>query len=197
VASGPNPVARVLFLQAVARCVPQAVSALATLEGDDPEALRAWAIRWGFTDDRNRNDWMLRHARNHVQLWRDHPDLVGRWWMFPMMMRWEPIVPAAPSWHYLNGESKTAYLKRQRAYLDTLERMPGIGPMPEKETMVSFEWLALHHVGRWRYEQIAREYGNSKGYPDVPAISRAITDTASLIGLTLRPTRGRKLSPAS
>jgi hypothetical protein len=75
--------------------------------------------------------------------------------------------------------------------------MPGLAPTPKKTALVQFEWLALHHVGQWTYLQIARRYGNAKGYPDIAEISKAITRTAKLVGLTLRAGRGRKLGPTT
>ena len=107
--------------------------------------------------------------------------------------RWEPVFPMAPSWNPIT-ETEAAFRARMDAYIATCQATPGLVKTPTKETRDSFEWLALHHVAHWTYDRLAGRYGNEHGYPDGPAISRAITDTAALIGLTLRPGRGRKLS---
>jgi hypothetical protein len=173
-----------LFLDAVARCVPDAMRALAQSADDE---LDAWAARWGFLDP-----WALRAAQHHVTFWRAEPQYAGRW-MTALAEQWHPVFPVGPSWNPIT-ETEAAFRARVDAYIAACLAMPGLTRTPEKEAVTSFEWLALHHVGQWRYERLARRYGNSKGYPDIPAISRAITDTAALIGLTLRPNRGRKLS---
>jgi hypothetical protein len=185
-ANGPNPFARWLFLDAVERCVPAAVQTLARVTDD--AGLETWAAQWGFSDD-----WALRAARLHVALWRDEPVTVGHWMPVSMTVQWEPVFPAGPSWNPTT-ETEAAFRARVDAYIATCRAAAGLTTTPEKDTVTPFEWLALHHVGRRRYDQLAHQYGNDKGYPDVPAISRAITDTAALIGLTLRPGRGRKLS---
>jgi hypothetical protein len=64
-ASGPNPAAQICFLEAVALCVPQALDDLASRDATDASQLQAWARQWGFADD-----WLRRHARTHVRLWR-------------------------------------------------------------------------------------------------------------------------------
>ena len=73
------------------------------------------------------------------------------------------------------------------AHIASLKRTPGIARTPQKDSdTVHFEWLALHHVGRWTYEPIVERYQDVEGRPDVPAVSRAITETAQLVGLTPR-----------
>jgi hypothetical protein len=189
-ASGPNPAAQICFLEAVALCVPQALDDLASRDATDASQLQAWARHWGFADD-----WLRRHARTHVRLWRDHPDLRGRWSIFTPSVRWEPILPAAPSWNLTKGEPEAEYHRRHKAYIATLKRTPGLAATPEKrDSGVHFEWLALHHVGRWTYKRLAERYQNTEGNPNESAISRAVTETAALVGLTLRPARARKLT---
>jgi hypothetical protein len=182
-----------LFLQAVAQYVPEAVHALVEVRDistdNDPEPLRVWAEHWGFTDD-----WLLQTARTHVELWRADPTLAGRWQMVSATARWEPVFPPAPSWNPIT-ESETAFRRRVGAYIAICKQMPGLMSTPTKASLASFEWLALHHVGRWTYTKIAAKYSSPEGYPDMPAVSRAIHSTAALIGLTLRPRRGRKLRP--
>jgi hypothetical protein len=187
-AAGPNPYGRWLFLDAVARCVPDATRTLALVTDD--AALHAWAAQWGFSDD-----WARRSAGLHVAFWRDHPAYVGRWMIGSFTPTWEPVFPAGPSFNPTT-ETEAAFRSRVDAYVATCLAAPGLTTTPEKETVTHFEWLALHHVGKRKYEYLAARYGDRNGYPDIPAISRAIHDTAAMIGLTLRPGRGRKLSPA-
>lgn len=189
VANGPNPTARILFLNAVARCVPEALTTLASLPAAD-DAVLPWAEHWGFTDT-----WMLRHARNHVRLWADLPDTVGRWLSYPTIVSWQPIFPAPPSAWSPMSESESAYRARIEAYIATVKATPGATPTPERRKLDEhFEWLALHHVGRLTYEQIADRYYQNDDSPKEKAIGHAITDTAALVGLTLRFARGRKSS---
>ena len=55
-----------------------------------------------------------------------------------------------------------------------------------KRTLKHFRWLALHQVGQLTYEQLAEHEQGESGL-DISTISRALTATATLIGLTLRP----------
>jgi hypothetical protein len=55
-----------------------------------------------------------------------------------------------------------------------------------KRTLTHFRWVALHQVEYLTYEQIAQHEQDEAGL-DMSTISRAITTTARLIGVTLRP----------
>jgi hypothetical protein len=186
-AKAANPHARWLFLMAVERCVPEALAALARVYGTDTAALDAWAQRWGFTDD-----WARRIASLHVTLWRENPTLAGRWQIVSAAVAWEPI-PAAVSWNPV-AETEAAFRERVNTYIAACKRN-GLMPTPTKEDVRHFEWLALHHVaGDYPYQRIVERYQDADGSPDVSAVSRAMKQTAALVGITLRPTRGRKLS---
>ena len=56
-----------------------------------------------------------------------------------------------------------------------------------KRTLEHFRWLALYHVEGLTYDELARHEQDKQGHPDPSTISRALTQTAALIGITLRP----------
>ena len=160
-ALGPNPVARWFFLNAVAQCVPEAIHQLVSvcefdLE-DDETPLIVWAEHWGFTDA-----WALATARLNVGLWRAEPHYAGQWMMMSTTVRWEPVFPVGPSFNPIT-ETEAAFRTRVDDYIATCLATPGLTLTPEKKTLKHFEWLALHHVGRWKYERIIQRDGNRKG----------------------------------
>jgi hypothetical protein len=69
--------------------------------------------------------------------------------------------------------------------------MAGWKPVPEKRNLDHFVWLARYQVGKRTEAQIAEEAQDEHGFPDIPAVSKALTSTAQLIGLQLRPAQGR------
>ncbi len=183
---GVNPYAQLVFLHAIASCVPEALDELVALpptafgEYADAAPLRAWATQWGFSDP-----WLLSTARNHAALWREHPEMRGRWHGFAGF-NWEP--PSCVLNRFT--ESKASFEAREREYIDRLKATSAINPTP-LIPWSHFERLALHHVGGWTLARLADRYANSKGYPDIPALSRELKQTASLVGLTRRKGRGR------
>jgi hypothetical protein len=187
---GPNPMARTLYLHAVWRCVPEALHALVALNPQGEAPLRAWAETWGFSDD-----WALDCARAHAQYWRDDPNLFGHW--IVMVPNWEPIFPNGPSWNPI-AETEAAFRARVNAYIAGVKQTPGIKATPEKRGAIDpgkehFEWLALHHVGKWTEAAITEKYQDADRGLNVGSVSEAITKTAELVGLTLRSAPGRRL----
>lgn len=57
-----------------------------------------------------------------------------------------------------------------------------------------FIWLIEHQINGLRYEDIAQTYQGKQGL-DIRLISEAVTRLAKMIGLTLRPARGRSGNP--
>ncbi|CAN5530559.1 hypothetical protein BH23ACI1_BH23ACI1_31190 [soil metagenome] len=184
----PNPWARMAFLEAVERCVPHAITALLAVHPDDAHSLDAWATEWGFTDD-----WLRDRAEWHTRLWRDVPELAGRWQSAGGVCGWEPVMPPLAAWNP-TMETADAYRARVEAHIATAQDQEGYTRTPTKLDGRHFEWLALSHVGGWTYLQIMEKYQDRNGTPDVSAVSRGVTETAALVGVTLRPKRGRKLS---
>ena len=184
---GPNPFARFFFLEAVERSVPAAFRELAAIQPLDSAGLQAWAQRRGFTDD-----WALRAAEGLMTLRREDPAST----VVPPsgVAAWAPVFPAGPSWDPTK-EPEAAFRQRIEKYIASIKGTPGIRRTPlKKNSPIHFDWLALHHVDGWTYDRLLARYQDESGRPELPAISRAVTETADLIGLTLRPGRGRKLT---
>jgi hypothetical protein len=182
VASGANVYAQSMFLQAVERCVPDAIAALRNAGYGDEAGLRRWAEDWGLA-----YAWALRSAR----LWVQYPDVPGMFGSVSGAL-WEPVFLHGPSWDPIK-ETEAEFRSRVDAYIAACYRTVGIKPTTEKSNPLHFEWLALHHVGRWSVQRIVERYQDESGSPDTSAVSRAITETAVLVGLKRRPGRGRKL----
>jgi len=182
----PDPRAQEIFLHTVARCVPEAMRALETVAPGDDARLRIWASAYGFTDH-----WALRTAEAHVTFWRDAPEFRGRW-AFVSGATWVPVLPTLAPRDHLK-ESQAEFKVRLRAFEQQMRTPPGLRRAPTPEAR-HFEWLALHHVGRWTYDRIAERYQTRRSIPDRPEISDAMKAIAVLVGVTLRPGRGRKLA---
>jgi hypothetical protein len=188
-AGGGSVYAQSMFLQAVERSVPEAIAALRTASHSDA-GLRKWAEHWGLS-----YPWALRSAR----LWVQYPDVPG---MFGSVSRalWEPGVLRAPSWDPTR-ETEAEFRSRVDAYIAACNRTVGIKPTADKSNPIHFEWLALHHVGRWTLQRIVERYRNESpafakapmGKPDLSAVTSAIMETAALVGLKVRPARGRQV----
>lgn len=184
----PNPFAQWRYLRAVAECVPEAWSELAALPVGDEAQLGAWAEQRGFTDR-----WALDAARQHRKSWDEDPDLVGMVISVGGVV-WEPVMPDFPRWNPF-VESEAALRARFEAYIEACKAMPGMTPTPADTRTgdAHFEWLALHHAGHYTYDQIADWLAKRGQHIDSKAVSRPIHRAAELVGLTLRPVRGRKL----
>ena len=188
--TAPNPFARLRYLQAVTRCVPEAVQALVTAATALPTdanlvPFQTWAKRWGFTDR-----WAQQIARRHAAWWTDQPELIGVW-LTVSVASWEPDFPRCPAWNPI-AEPEDTFRARVEAYIAEMKAAPGIARTPIKDADDRhFTWLALHHVGRWPLEKIA-EQPEAREVLSLSTISEGITSAAALVGLTLRPGRGRK-----
>jgi hypothetical protein len=175
--------AQSMFLQAVERCVPEAIVALRSASLSEA-GLRQWAEHWGLS-----YPWALRSAR----LWVQYPDVPGMFGSVPRAL-WEPGVLRAPSWDPIK-ESEAEFRSRVDAYIAACHRTVGIKPTADKSNPIHFEWLALHHVGRWTLPRIVEHDRNESATPAIAVVNQAITETAALVGITLR--RGRKAKPSA
>ncbi len=171
------------YLEAVGRCVPEALRELEAIDLHDEAALMAWAERRGFTDP-----WALKAARQHARLYPDCPGATG-WLGAVMPWQWEPVFPPGPSWNPLSGETEAAFRRRVKAYIKALKATPCIARTPEKDSLQPFERLALYQVGNVQLGELA-ENRNGDDALSLSAISESLRDTARLVGLTLR--RGRR-----
>jgi hypothetical protein len=187
-AAVPNVLGRWRYLQAVKQCVPDALRELVAVPVGEEKQLRAWAKYRGFEDE-----WALKIARDHISRWQILPEAAGKWLMIEGM-HWEPVMPVFAAWNPF-GETEKALRQRFERYIAQCKATPGLIRTPEKQTGdAHFEWLAMHHAGRLTYEQVEDCLAEKRQHPDRAEISRAINSTAALVGLTLRPRRGRKLS---
>ncbi len=180
-----NAVAINLFLDAVTRLVPECLSDLASIAADVPERyggqgdaiLNEWARRWGFASRK-----LVRVARLTAGAIRDcrHDEWVksGSYWCpdFPRFVN--------PSWNPIE-ESEASFRARVEEYVRQVKATPGIVAAPTKRNLEHFEWLALHQVAGWKFTRIAEHYQDEKGL-EVSTVSRAVKETAAIIGLTLR-----------
>lgn len=180
--AGPNVFARWFYLGCVSALVPQAIASLSASDPDDARALDTWAQRWGFTDD-----WARWTAHQHAKFWREDPTITGRWILLSVGVWW-PSVPPCPPFDPVR-ERRSQWLARMKAHETAVLKDPGAVKTPVKAAH-HFEWLALHHVGGLRLEDLAEKYQDADGLA-ISTISEAIESTALLIGLTLRTRPGR------
>jgi hypothetical protein len=174
--------ARYRYLAAVSRCVPAAIAALAVVDPDDDPAIYAWAQRWGFLDG-----WALETAREHARFWRANPEKVGQWVSVsgaPANM--EPL--DRPVWDPA-FESEATFRARVEAYIQRV-RDTGLPISQAKTGERHFEWLARHVVGGVLQVTLANEL-TGKAAISESAISQAIKEAATMIGVTTRRVRPR------
>ena len=203
---GPNLLAQGLFLEAVWRCVPEALVALATIapslpddyfnqgNKDQEQPLREWCEHWGFT-----TDWLLTVARRTATRMRHEPDASGKLeWVFgPSYGKLKTETVAPLHWNP-SEETEAQFRGRVDAYIAAVKGVAEAldwTDAPEKRMLEHFDWLARYQVEGWTQAKINERYQDEKGRPDVPAVSRALTSTAKLIGLQLRPAQGRDREP--
>ncbi len=196
-AGKPNPSAQWLDLEAVRGCVPKCLEELAAISPQLPDGqpstsakyqhegpLRDWAKRWNLTDL-----WLFRVARRTAYAWRKESRLRGRCWSYIVVFR-KPQFPFPPRWDPVL-ETENDWRARVDAYAAGLKGIPGIERAPIKRTLEHFEWLARYQVEKWTQAGIAQYYQDENGQPDIPGVSRALKETAKLVGVTLRQAPGR------
>jgi hypothetical protein len=185
VPEAPNPFARMRYLQAVTQFVPEALRELVALKPSSRAQLLEWAAQWGFADE-----WALATAERHAAFWREQPEAMGVW-VSTSVVSWEPVFPDGPSWNPYR-EPEAVYDAHVAAYKAAIKATPGMRPTPKKDPSDRhFKWLALHHVGGWPQERIAEQLGETDVL-SLSTVSEGINDAAALVGVTLRPSRGRK-----
>lgn len=177
----PNPFAQMQYLLAVSKCVPEALEELRT-HVTNKEEFGAWAKRRGFSDP-----WVLDSVRGHLLFWREQPELWGRW-LIVTVAAWEPIPPPAPEWNPMI-ESEAAYRLRHESYVAAVKALPGMSKTPEKQSGDrAFERLALFQVGGVSLADLATNNDGADAL-DISTISKSLSETAKLVGLTLRQGR--------
>ena len=185
-----------LYLEAVRRLVPEAMQALAViaLPADGaptlPEApLRAWCQQWGFTGTDPRHDWLLTVARRTAQWLREKEPTWPNAWVL-VTSHHGPGSESIPAPHWEpDEETRDDFSARMNHYITEVERLAaqrGWTTMREKRTLDHFDWLARYQVGKWSLANIVDYYADEDGYPDMQVVSKALNETASLIGLKRR-----------
>lgn len=210
---GPNLLAQWLFLDAVRRCVPEALSELAAIAPSLPDdsfnrgtwdqeaPLRAWCERFGFTtapEWKGDRDWLLTVARGTAVVMRYTPlraPAEFEWLFEPSYRKLKTETVASLRWN-LAEETEALFRGRVETYIGQVKAAAGERgwtEAPEKRKLEQhMEWLALYQVGGRTEAEIATlTNADGENPPDVSTISRAITETARLIGLRLRPAQGR------
>ena len=213
--AGPNLIGRIAFMEAVLRQAPNAFDDLIAIEaqmtGGVEDRLTDWARKWRLGDS-----WIIDIARSTLQARRElEARRIHRQWFFPS------VSVMAPDWPELSWDSESAVkamsreqggrgwdpeMETEAAFRQRVERhierihtiaaAAGLVRATEKRTPAHFDWLALYQVRTWTEARIVEKYQNAAGFPDLSGVSRAITKTAALIGLSLRRSRGLRPTTA-
>jgi hypothetical protein len=163
--------ARLRYLSAVSRCVPEAIDELLTVDLDDDTAVHAWATRWGFVDG-----WARETALTHARLWKATPEWKGRWLIVHGNVR-NMLPMDKPIWDPA-FESEAGFRRRVEEYIRQVKEtaLPDV-----RSGDLHFEWLALAQVGGFPQVDIANRLNGSVSES---AISQAIGKVAELVGVT-------------
>jgi len=199
---GPNIAAQALYLETVRQAVPEAMTALKAIarssNGTGKDQIRGWCLEWGFTGVPDRyGDWLLKVAQETADYFRTREPGLPDVWRGVSASYWGPggenIDP--PQWHP-DHETEEQYDERVKAYKAMVRQQAtaaGWTDVIEKRNLGHFLWLARYQVAKWTEKRISEEEQDTQGHPDIPAVSKAVTATARLIGLQLRPAQGRTL----
>lgn len=205
-----HPLARWLFLEAVQRCVPEAMRALASIAEDVPErypyhgdeGFQKWCETWGFVALRNeidRRDWLQTAARRTAASMRqipNRPDAYG--WVLVSGYRPVAFPELRVTWDRTE-EPEASFRARIEQYIAQVKATPGQKPAKRKRVDPGnsldrdFEWTALRQVGNRSYDAIAKQFSDARADSLEPdAVQKAVESTADLLGLKLRAApRGR------
>ena len=181
----PNDQARALFLQKISELTPHVLENLSTC-GLGQE--REWAERWHLTDE-----WLIDVARDTLTTWLKYPEHSRGQWADPtqgdLVPDW-PNIPLGPlgtqSWDPI-FESETAFRSRiEQHILDVRKVAETTGHIKprEKRNLKHFSWLVRFQVNEWSAERILNKFLDENA--ELTTITKALRDTANLIGLTLR-----------
>jgi hypothetical protein len=101
---------------------------------------------------------------------------------------WDAALDTRASYKKKVGDSFKLWLED---YCERIEESHGDGNKAyDSRKPDHYVWLVEHQINGRRYEYIAEHYQGEKGL-EFRNISEAINRLAKLIGLTMRPTRGR------
>ena len=159
---------------------------------DGERALAAWCDRWGLTPTAAGSiDWCRNVGRATARyLARKKPDEPVTWAAVTAWY-WAPVIQP-PTWEP-HRETEAGFRARVDDYIQSVREIATAAawkPTPEKRSPDHFSWLVRYQAEGWTLERIAQYHQVEKGYPDVPAISKALKSTAALVGLRLRRPRG-------
>ena len=164
---GPRRKARLLFLHALARRFPTVLDDLADVPLDDEKALDAWARVHHLSDA-----WCLAYARATRATWDWFPRCRRTWFDEDRPARLRYIGDAV--WHVPS---------KGTVFVDEVTECSE--PMPKRPLKDGehFAWLARFQMGE-NYRSIVKDVGRDTG-----GVHEACRLLASMMGLTLRPTR--------
>jgi hypothetical protein len=162
------------------------------------DTLDGWARQWHLTDD-----WLMQDALHTMDWWVRAPQSTARLQWHPdgwgsMVHEPEPLTlswqPTLIRWDEFERHAREA-MSRYRAEVDAWARERGLERAPEKNAPrrsrdpgAHFEWLIRYQVQGWTHAKIAQHYARAydAAKRSSPTVSRALHETAALIGLTLR-----------
>jgi hypothetical protein len=100
---------------------------------------------------------------------------------------WDAAIDTQAAYKKKIGE---AFKDRLKDYCERMKESRGKGKAYDNRNEDHFRWLVEHQINGRRYEEIAQSEQDESGM-DFRRISEAITPLAKMLGLTLRPVRGR------
>jgi hypothetical protein len=173
---GPNWTARALFLRAVERVVPEALTTLSPMA--EAGCLFEWCQRWNLIDP-----WLHEVAASTAERLADGS--TGGFQFGPGASFPAAQLASPPAWDPLYESSEAyalkvaSYVKESRATL--IAR--GWRDAPTKEEPKHFEWLAKFQLRGLTLDAVVDELEDP---PDRATVSRGIKQTAKIADVTLR-----------
>jgi hypothetical protein len=160
------------------------------------DAIRAWAVQFNLTDE-----WILDIAVTTLGAWVNEPEAIDQpTWHFPDILMLQPLNPTekqfsfaaswdAPfeSWQDFDPRIQRSFRKARDEFKEQVEGLLQSRGWQHPSTRQTehFRWLALYQVKTMSALQIFTKLKlNLAGGANT--VSKGITKTAGLIGLTLR-----------
>lgn len=161
-------------------------------------ALEAWAARWRLTDE-----WLKDDALSTLRTWHEFPQTLTYkplhfhstgWGGAVLELDMPPCLPFEPTMETWDAFAARVeeWTRQNRQSAQRLAKDHGLEAGPEKrgkDPALHFEWLVRYQCQGWTHERIATEYeapSSPDGLRARSTVTKALKETAKLIGLTLR-----------